>query len=183
MAAANVTGSITLNASFTETITAGVIQTINLPTGINQNVNYQNALATGASLTTDVIYGAQKGLTSNTFTLAFNALPDLNGTAQSWARVRELHIQNLNSFPIYVFASSSSGVPWLGSTSTTGIMIPGNNSANSTTYATLRLCDPVTSGVASGYYISTSSYNLVVSCAAGASSNSVNVMAAGCTVL
>lgn len=183
MAAANVAGSITMNAAFTETITSGVIQTINLPTGINQNLNYSNALGTGASLTTDLIYGAQKALTGNAFTLSFVALPDLNGVNQSWARVRELHIQNLNSFPVYVFASSSSGVPWLGSTSTTGIMIPGNNSANSTVYPYIRLCDPVLSGVSSGYWIGASSYNLVVSCAAGTSLTSVNVMAAGCTVL
>jgi hypothetical protein len=208
MATQLVSGNISANAAFAETIpiTAGVITPLNLPTGISQNITYSNA-STGASLSVDQVYGQQLNFNllpngvagGNYLTLNFQgaaansvasnyATKDLAGNLQSFARIRELHIQNLNSIPIYVFAGGSSGasaVQWMtsNSSSTQAITIAPNNSANSTVYPTLRLCDPVTSAVSSGMWVGSSNNLITIYCASSTSAFAVNVMAAGCTTL
>lgn len=199
----NVSGSVNLTTSFTETITAGVLVNQNLPTGINQNLSYPNttvAQTAGYPYTIDVVYG--KTINTGTSSMSVfnfgasastvaNCLFDLAGTYYSWARVRELVIQNLNSFPIYVFGGNSGGssaVPWLVSTAS-AIQIPAcqvstgspTYSSLSGIYPTFRICDPV-QGIGSstgGYWVTQSSGMICVS--ASTSSFNFNIMAAGCT--
>jgi|SRR5208283_1046847 len=208
MATQLVSGNVSSNSSFSETIpiTAGVITPLNLPTGISQNITYSSA-STGASLSVDQIYGQQLNFNllpngaagANYITLNFQgaasnsvasnyATKDLAGNLQSFNRIRELQIQNLNSIPIYLFAGGSSGasaVQWMtsNSISTQAITIAGNNSANTTVYPMFRLCDPATSSVSSGMWIGSSNNLITIYCASSTSAFSVNVMAAGCTTL
>ena len=178
MAAPSVSGNVTMNVSFSEQITAGVITPQNLPASTSQNISYSYA-ATGASLTTDTLWAkaAQFGAggTINTggsvahyCTLALTSLSDLGGNAISFQRIRELVIQNSLSYPIYLYGGNSSGaspVAWLPGTvsGSSALQIPGYGSAslNSGTWPTFRICDPVTSGVSSGaqlgYFVSTAS--------------------------
>ena len=200
MAAATVAGNISVNASFSETITAGVITPQNLPASLNQNLTYSSA-TTGASLTTDTLWaaaaqfgagGANAGGSVNHYcTLPLTSLSDLGGKAVSFQRVRELIIQNLNSYPIYLFGGNSSGgsaVSWIPSAAlgSSALQIPGygSASANSAYLPTFRMCDPVTSAVSSGaqlgYFVSTANCYLTLFNGAGASTDSVNIMVAGC---
>src|SRR5208282_4857194 len=90
----NTTGTVTLNAGFTEIITSGVIVPQNLPTATNQSITYANGTTL---LSTDLIYGKALTLSAAATTLDFTSVLDLSGTSQSFARIRELVIQNLGS--------------------------------------------------------------------------------------
>ena len=200
MAAPTVSGSVNLNESFSETITAGVITPQNLPASMSQNLNYSYA-STGASLTTDTLWakaaqfgggGAGAGGTvAHYCTIPLTSLSDLAGNAITFQRVRELVIQNSLSYPIYLYGGNSSGgsaVPWLPGTASgsSALQIPGygSASANSVYWPTFRICDPVTSAVSSGaqlgYFVSTATPYFTLYNGAGASTDSVNIMIAGC---
>ena len=125
MAAPTVSGSVNLNESFSETITAGVITPQNLPASMSQNLNYSYA-STGASLTTDTLWAKAAqfggggagtgGSVAHYCTIPLTSLSDLAGNAITFQRVRELVIQNSLSYPIYLYGGNSSGgsaVPWL----------------------------------------------------------------------
>ena len=171
----NTSGTVTLNASFTEVITSGVIVTQNLPTAVNQSISYGNGTSAG---NVDLIYGKTLTLSAAITTLDFTAVADLSGATQNFARIRELVVQNLSSFPLKIYASSSSGVTWLPAGSANAIVLPGyGTSVTSTSYPSFRMNDPVVVGNASGMFISTSSGRIVFD--PGANTFSVNVMAAG----
>ena len=200
MAAPVVSGNVTLNISFSEQITAGVITTQNLPASVSQNLNYSSA-TTGAANTTDTLWAkavtfgsgaaGTGGTTANYCQIALTSLSDLGGNSIKFQRVRELIIQNSQSYPIYLFGGNSAGsstVAWLPSTGigSSGLMIPGYGSvsANSGTWPTFRICDPVTSAVSTGaqagYFVSTATCWFTLANPTGASSDSVNIMIAGC---
>jgi hypothetical protein len=207
MAAQNVSGSVTIQASFSEAITAGVITPQSLPASISQNLSYQYSSATGNPLTTDAIVAKTLAFSAAGYA-TINLWPavDLAGNSTSFQRVREIIIQNSNSFGCFINAGSSnastSGVMWLASAA--NLQLPGyaantNSGASSSTmsvvsnYSTywpaFRLCDPVTtnistttsSALSAGLLVTSLSNCLVVYAPAAATSNSINYMIAGCT--
>ena len=203
--AQNVTGSITLNASFSESITAGVITSQNLPASVSQNLSYQNSQGSGNPLTVDAIYAKALAFGTTNINLNLGSTTDLAGNSVCFQRIRELVVQNSNSFPVWInglASNSSSGVTWLPATSgSSGVLLPGwggnsNSGASSLSTASLwsaywptfRICDPVGTSVSTGsnaglYVTSVSSSTVYISfyAPASTSSNSLNIMIAGCT--
>lgn len=200
MAAATVSGNVSMNASFSEQITAGVITPQNLPASVNQNLTYSSATG-GAPLTTDTIWakaaqfgagGANAGgSVAHYCQIPLTSLSDLAGNAISFQRVREVFIQNSLSYPLYLYGGNSSGasaVAWIPSAASgsSAFQIPGYGSAssNSVYWPTFRICDPVTASVSTGaqlgYFVSTANCYITLYNGAGASTDSVNIMIAGC---
>lgn len=168
-------GAITINASFTETVTSGLIVSQTLPTSISTSVNYGNN-NTGAT-NIDLVVGQQLTLNASPTTWNLTSINTLDGTYRAFARVREFMVQNLGSAPVTIYANSASGVGWLPSSTTPLTVYNGTSTSVSATGGRLLLSDPWVVGASSGMWVNASSGILVFN--PGGASTSINVIIAG----
>lgn len=173
-----VTGTVNLNAAFNEVISSGVITSQNIPANLLQTLSYTNGTGSGQ---VDLIYAKQLSLAGSATTLDLTSVTDLSGTSISFARVRELWIQNLATTAAYTVtvgaAATNQFVGFLGTTTSTCI-IPTNVGATGN-YAVVRFCDPYTTGASTGAYVDSTHKNLKLD--PGANTISVNVLIIGCS--
>lgn len=197
--ATNISGSVSMNMSFSELISAGVIVSQNLPTGINQNLSYSNGTVAGAPGNVDLVYGRTFATNAAPTVLNFFAgtsstsanpgTSDLAGNSYAWARMRELVIQNLGSVPLLLWGASASGMSWLPAASSNAIIIPpaqasastNSYSSLSTIYPLFRMCDPTMYSANTGGMALAASSCLMTLLGSGSSITSVNLLAAGCS--
>lgn len=172
---ANVTGSAQVNASFNQIITSGVVQALNLAAPVYRLANYTTT-GSGASQV-NTIYARQLTLSAAATTVDFLSAPDLNGSSTSFARIRELIVQNLGSADIRVYANSTSGVNWLPAGSASALFARAANSASSGLGGVIQISDPLTVGSGSGNVITASGSKIVFD--PGAASTTVNVIVVG----
>lgn len=150
--ATNVTGTVTLNANFTEVVTSGVISTLQLPATINQTISYGNGTSTG---NVDYIYAKQLSLAGSATTLDLTSLTDLNGGSVNFARVREVIIVNLATTAGYTLTIGP-GVsnPWTtGPIAASSTVVLQPSVGQTTGSATFRASDPWSVGATTGWYV------------------------------
>ncbi len=182
--ATNVGGSLNLQAQFTETITSGVISTLQLPANINQNITYTNGTAAGM---VDYIYAKTLSLAGSATTLDLQSLTDLNGGAIVFTRIRELLIVNLAVTAAYtVTVGAASATQWttgpLGTTTATSILQPSvGQTAPATNGSMMRYSDPWSVGASTGAYVDASHKSLKLD--PGANTISVYVLLVGCSAV
>lgn len=95
MATANVAGTIQFIPSFTEIVSSGLLNTLNLPASLNIQNSYTNA-TTGA-LTVDQIHAKVYTLAATPTTIDLTSLLDLNGASMNFARVRDFIVYNADT--------------------------------------------------------------------------------------
>lgn len=157
--ATNVSGSVNVQASFTEIITSGVISTLNLPAAITQAITYLNGTATSS---VDYIYAKSLSLAGTPTTLDLTSLTDLNGGSVNFARVRELIIVNLATTAGYTLTIGP-GVsnPWTtGPIAASSTIVLQPSVGQTTGQCFVRFSDPFSTGASTGYYVGGSSKTL-----------------------
>lgn len=177
---ASVTGSTNVNASFNQSISSGVVQALNLAAPIYRLANYGTS-GSGASQV-NTIYSKQLTLNAAATTVDFLSAPDLNGSSTSFARIRELIVQNIGSADCRVYANSTSGVAWLPAGSTSALFARAATSASSITSTSayggvIQISDPLSVGSLSGNLITASGSKIVFD--PGSNSTSINVIVVG----
>lgn len=150
-----VTGTVNLNAGFTQVVTSGVPSSLSLPALVNQSYAYANGTGAGQC---DLFYAKILALAAAATTLDLTSLTDLNGAAINFARVREILIINQAVTAAYTLTLGlGASNPWstgpIQASST--IVIPPSVGqvtpfANNARFA---LGDPYTVGATSGWYI------------------------------
>lgn len=172
----NVSGNVNLTASFTETISSGVVTTQSLPASITQGLSYSSGTGPGQC---DLLYSKQLSLAGSATTLDLTSLADLAGSSYSFARVRELIITNLASTGGYTLtigsASASAWTGFLGTASATAVIHPGTSAGGNTH----RWSDYYNTGSTSGAVTGASSKLLKLD--PGANTFSVNIIILGCS--
>lgn len=174
----NTTGILTLTASFTDTVSAGIIASTSgggslaLQSIISIADQLTNA-ATGAK-TCDLMYAKQLTLSGAITTLDFSALPDPNGTNRDWTsgRCRLLIVQVVDTtagHDVKVYGAATNGVAWL--------PLAANPDIARTNGGIVLIYDPNSSGAATGNVLSATSKLLDLD--PGANTVVVNVLAVG----
>jgi hypothetical protein len=171
MAAQNVSGTITLNASFQEVISSGVVSNLNLPAiGTIQQTLING---TGAASAVDTIYAAQLTLAGAATHLNLHTgLTDLAGNAIAFARVRFWFVQNLTLTAGYLCniytRTGTDPVTWLPVTTTGALWAAAGG-----------FCfglDPLSTST-NGYVVGASAFDFTLD--PGANTVSVNVILVG----
>lgn len=173
----NVSGGTNATFSYTETITSGVVQTLQLQTGITLGINYSSGTGTQQ---VDLIYAKQLTLSATPTTLDLTSLADLVGSSYSFFRVRELIITNLASVGGQTLSLGSTGGVASGFSGFWGtsavVTIPP--AVGQTTGNTVRFADPWSTSSTSGAVVGASNKNIKLD--PGANSFNVNVIILGC---
>lgn len=179
----NVSGILSLTASFTEVVSSGVVA----PSSGGGSLSLQSIISiadqltnsTGAAKTCDLMYAKQLTAAAAPTLIDFSSLTDPGGTSQNWTsgpgRVRLLIIQNVDTTPghdLSVYKDATSGVLWL--PASTG---PNKVYANG---CILVLYDPNSNGSTVGQIVSSSAKRLDVD--PGANTVTFNVIAIGDSV-
>lgn len=169
-----VSGSVTLNAGFTQVVSSGVVTTQNLAVSVPQNLTYANGTGAGQ---VDLIYAKQLSLAGSATTLDLTALTDLSGASINFARVRELIIQNLATTSTYTVtvgaAASNAWTGILGTTTSTLIIPPSAGNG------LFRFSDYSSTGASTGAVVSGTSKSLKLD--PGANTISINIVILGCS--
>lgn len=169
-----VTGTVSMNASFSQTNTIGLITPLTFQAAINQ-IHGTYANGTGAGLI-DLMFASAYTLASTTALLDLTAMSDLAGAAVNMARVRELMIQitdTTSTHSLTVYANSASGWGFLPPSGSPLTAFPNGGF--------LRLSDPYSTGSAAGYVTGSASKKFVVD--AGSNSVTFNLMILGCSAV
>jgi hypothetical protein len=139
---ATVTANITFSASFSESISTGLISPLYVGQGVSQTDTYSSGTGSGQA---DTPYAAQLTLVASTpQTIDLTALKDPAGNAINFARVREFIVQNTATTAGYdckVYAGTTNPVAWL----------PPSASAIYCRYGSvIRISDKVSTGAGNG---------------------------------
>lgn len=116
MATQNITGSLGLNAAFTEVIptSTGLLNQLNLPASVSIQQAFSNN-TTGA-LTVDQIHAKVYTLAASATTIDLTSLADLGGNSMNFARVRVFLAYNQDtvaSHIVTVYRGASNGWSYL----------------------------------------------------------------------
>lgn len=161
-----ITGNVSMNAAFTQAVTG--VTNYNIPVTIPVNLSYANGTASNQ---VDTLYARQLTLAGAATTIDLTSLTDPAGNAISFARVREIIVQDLATtagYDVKVEAGASNGVGWL----------PPSTSPVYARYSgTLRVSDPVSTGAGNGNVVD--STHKTVTFDPGANTVTINVVIAG----
>lgn len=176
---ASVSGNSQDNVGFLQLISSGVVQPLNLNAQILRNLSYTNG--TGANQV-NTIYAKQLTLSAAATTVDFLSALDMNGSSTSFARIRELIVQNIGSADCRVYANSTSGVAWLPSGSTSALFARAATTASSITSTSamggiVKISDPQSATSLTGNLITASGSKVVFD--PGANSTTINVIVVG----
>lgn len=141
-----VSGTVTFNASFTETATA--IGTYQIPAVLSSNLSYANGTASNQ---VDTIYAKTLTLSGATTTIDLTSLTDPAGNSINFARVREFIVVNTATtagYDVKVEAGASNG--W-------AVLPPSTSPVYARYSGTLRISDPVSTGGSNGNVVGSSS--------------------------
>lgn len=165
-----VTGQVTFNASFAESVTTGAVVNYQIPATVSANLTYTNGTASNQ---VDTIYARQISLAATTTTLDLTSLTDPAGNSINFARVRELIVQNLSATAgrdVKIYAGASNGWAPLPASSDTNYLYARYSGV-------FRLSDPVSTGSGNGNVVSGTSKTIVLD--PGSNTISVNVIIVG----
>lgn len=176
---ATVSGNANVQVSVTQTVTAGLVTTQQLPASITSLVNYTNGTGAGQI---NLCYAKALTLNATPTTLDLTSITALDGSTVNFARVRELFVLNLNSTGGQIVTVGSSGgvgsafSAFQGASGTTFIHPAITSSVASATM--LRWSDPSNVGASSGAVTGASNKNVKLD--PGANSVTVQVVILGC---
>ena len=172
MAAQNVTGNVTLNAAFVETIAAGATTATQFQIAANGILQQTLAYATGASASIDTMYSAQLTLSGAATHINLHAFTDPAGNSASFARVRAWFVQNLTTTAGYLIniytRTGTDPVTWLPVTTTGALWVAAGG-----TYFGIDALSTSTNGCV----VSSSAYDFTLD--PGANTVSCNVIIVG----
>jgi len=140
-----ITGTVTTNAAFVESVSSGVINPYQIPANIVGSLTYTNGTASNQ---VDTLYAVSLSLASTTQTIDLTSLTDPAGVSINFARVREIWVVNTSTsagFTLNVQAGASNGF-------TTALPLAANTLKVPYSGA-LRLSDPVSTGASTGFYV------------------------------
>lgn len=170
--AATVQGNVTLNASFGEQVSAGLINSETVSQAISQNDSY--GAGTG-SAQVDTFYAAQLSLAANTpQTIDLKTgLKDPAGGSIAFARVREFIVQNPSSTAgndVKIYAPSSTGWP---------ILPPQADPIYARYGSVQRVSDKYSTGSGNGNIVSGTASQVTFD--PGSAAATINVLVLGCS--
>ncbi len=177
---ANVTGQVVASASFTETVTSGLITPQSLPVNMTQSLGYSSGTGMGQ---VNLAYAKRLTFAAAPQTLDLSSLLDLSGASVNFARVRELIVaNNATAAGAVLTVGAASGSPFTGFLDSAGLQTVYPATATSaSTFASatwLRWSDPCSTGSATGAI--TGSANKMLKLDPGANSFTADVLILGC---
>ena len=163
-----VTGNVSLNAAFVESVSSGVVVPYSIPATISSNLSYTNGTASNQ---VDTIYAKQLTLAGATTTIDLTSLTDPAGVSVNFARVREFIVVNTSTtagFDVKVESGASNG--WA--------PLPASTDPLFCRYsAYIHISDPVSTGGSNGNV--TSGTSKTVTFDPGANTVIINVLIVG----